>query len=305
MIDELDCTLRELLRAGVPSLDDSHPTPISVDQIAFGPPDDAWRTYLKGSLKRRALDVYLVDVHENMRLRSNERVRTYDHGIVIEDPAPVRLDCHYLVTPWSPAVEATVRAEEEHRLLYQAARALLARRPLVPAAIWGGSLPGSFVALTTDMELPVTVAPPEGYAHFSYFWSAMGPDARWKPALSLIVTLPVLAPHPAGGPPVTTALAAVGVNGGGAADQLVAIGGRLLDARGPGAAVAVPGARVTIGTAGAPPTDVTDTAADGRFRLGRLRPGRYTLGAFAAGLGSVGQPIDVPSPTGDYDLRFT
>src|SRR5687768_16717350 len=179
MIDELDTTLHKLLMSDVAALRKTPSGGLLDAQVSFGPPDDVWRLYVASSLKRKALNVYLVDVHENAKLRSNERVRVYDGGIVADEPAPTRLDCHYLVTAWSPAAETAGRSGDEHRLLYQAARALLARRPLVPAAVWGGTLPGTFVALTDDMRLPMTVAPSEGYMHVSHFWGAMGQDSRW------------------------------------------------------------------------------------------------------------------------------
>jgi hypothetical protein len=304
MIDELDATLHELLEREVPALQDTSTT-IATDQIAFQPPDDTWRSYVTGSLKRRALNVYLVDVHENAKLRTNERVRVYDNGIVADELAPVRLDCHYLVTAWSPATETAGKTAEEHELLYEAARALLAHRPLVPLDVWGGMLPATVPTLPGDAQLPVSVAPPEGYSHLSYFWSAMGTDPRWRPALSLVVTLPVLLPRFDYGPPVTTALAEVGVNGGTAVDQFVAIGGRVLDATGIGDPVAVAGAWVAVETTAGHRIDTTETDADGRFRLGGLSTGTYALRALATGLGSIQRsPVDVPSPTGEYDLRF-
>lgn len=298
MIDELDATLHELLAGAVPALQDVSTT-VADDQVAFRPPDDAWRTHVAGSLKRRALDVYLVDVHENARLRSNERVRVYDQGIVADEPAPVRLDCHYLVTAWSPAQETAGRSADEHRLLYQAAAALLAHRPLVAVDVWGGTLPPTVATLPGDAQLPLTVAPAEGYPHLSYFWSAMGADPRWKPALSLVVTLPVLGRRFDHGPPVATATA--GVEPG---DRLVAIGGRVLDATAAGDPVPVGGAWVAVQDATGRRLSTTETDGDGRFRLGGLGESTYTLSALATGLGSLRRTLDVPSPTGEYDLRF-
>jgi hypothetical protein len=46
----------------------------------------------------------------------------------------------------------------------------------------------------------------------------------------------------------------------------------------------------------------TDTA--GRFIFGGVQPGSYVLRARATGLGEVSRPIDVPSPSGEYDLKF-
>ena len=49
---------------------------------------------------------------------------------------------------------------------------------------------------------------------------------------------------------------------------------------------------------------LTKTNEAGRFTFADLRPGSYQLRAQALGLAPVLRNIDVPSPTGEYDLRF-
>src|SRR5881275_1889471 len=77
-------------------------------QVRFQPPDQHWRTYVSnltlGVQPANALNVYLVDLRENIKLRSNERVRSIENGIASDEPAPRRVDCHYLITAWSPAM---------------------------------------------------------------------------------------------------------------------------------------------------------------------------------------------------------
>jgi hypothetical protein len=48
----------------------------------------------------------------------------------------------------------------------------------------------------------------------------------------------------------------------------------------------------------------TATDARGRFTFVQLRSGNYTLRARVAGLGEIQRPIEVPSPSGEYDVQF-
>src|SRR2546430_6545396 len=95
MIQYLDNLLRHLFLAQIAEI-------TSEDQVSFQPPDENWRGHVT-NLQRNALNVYLVDLREDRQLRSNERVRAVQNGIVSETPAPRRVECHYLITAWSPA----------------------------------------------------------------------------------------------------------------------------------------------------------------------------------------------------------
>ena len=160
MINILNNLLRDLfLTEQVPDLTDP-------GQIRFKPPDEAWRIYVSG-LQVNALNIYLVDLRENRKLRSNERSRSVDNGMVSEEPAPTRIDCHYLITAWSPvdpgpALEPTL---DEHALLYQVTAALKNNEPLNPSRIY----PADSVALNAvpelirEADLPTAVLPVEGF----------------------------------------------------------------------------------------------------------------------------------------------
>ena len=69
--------------------------------------DSSHRTKTGGAmltnLEGNALNVYLVDLRENRQLRSNERVREAKRHRQRNTSAR-RVDCHYLITAWSPAV---------------------------------------------------------------------------------------------------------------------------------------------------------------------------------------------------------
>ncbi|MCA9620775.1 MAG: DUF4255 domain-containing protein [Myxococcales bacterium] len=92
--------LRHLLRARVGKISDDA-------QVRFEPPDDDWKTYVAnltvGGSAALAVNVFLVELRENRELRSNERTRELDNGLVTETKAPRRVNCHYWITAWSPA----------------------------------------------------------------------------------------------------------------------------------------------------------------------------------------------------------
>src|SRR5438094_842473 len=126
MIHHLDNLLRHLFLAQIAEI-------TSEDQVGFQPPDEEWRGYVT-NLRLNALNVYLVDLRENRKLHSNERVRTVQNGIISETPAPRRVDCHYLITAWSPAqpgpaVEPTL---DEHALLAAVTGVLMQNESLIP-----------------------------------------------------------------------------------------------------------------------------------------------------------------------------
>jgi Pvc16 N-terminal domain/Carboxypeptidase regulatory-like domain len=290
--------LRELFLASVPGLT----TP---QQIGFQPPDQDWRAALI-TLNNLALNVYLIELRENRRLRSNERLREVELGVVTETPAARRLDCHYLISAWSgasPQMEPTV---EEHRLLYNVAAALMRQDPLSALRIFGGALPPGFPPELAEADLPATIVPVDGFAKYAEFWGTMaGAVHPWKPAVYAILTVPVLLPREVAGPVVTTRIAryrqAAGALG---EDVLVEIGGHVLDAT-VAPEVVVAGAWVRLEDPTGTPLQTTVTNGRGQFQFAALPPGNYRL-QWRAGALPVQPPraITVPSPTGEYDLRF-
>jgi hypothetical protein len=298
VLDQIDVMLRQLFLDSVPGLT----TP---QQIGFQPPDQDWRAALV-TLNNLALNVYLIELRENRRLRTNERMRQVDLGMVTETPAPRRLDCHYLISAWSgasPQLEPTV---EEHRLLYNATAALVRQDQLSPRRIFGGAFPPGFPAELKNADLPTTVAPVDGFAKYAEFWGTMaGAMHPWKPAVYAIVTVPVLLNKEVAGPMVTTRIAQYRQSGKPTSEEvLVEIGGRVLDARVP-PEVVVSGAWVRLEDAASLPLQTTTTNDEGQFQFAALRPGSYQL-RWRAGALPVQPPraIMVPSPTGEYDLRF-
>lgn len=317
MIDHLNALLRHLLLTKSDSLSEEQ-------QIGFQPPDDEWKSYVSnlttsGGDPANAVNIYLFDLRENTVLRSNELIRTVSEGWVTETPAPRRLDCHYLITAWSPAavtpsVEPTL---DEHALLYEALAVLMDHDPLVPAEIYAPDpLPPGTPEALAGSELPVQVLPPEGFPKYAEFWGTMGADQRWRPAIQLVVTLPVLLSDLAAAPIVTTRLSHYRIGEDGIdAGTSIQIGGHVLDATSPapdGSPSAVEDAWVEIETLAGERLKTTRTNSLGEFEFGELRPGdwpdgppdTYRLRVRLPGYSDVTREIEMPSPSGEYDLLF-
>jgi hypothetical protein len=303
MIRDLDNMLRALMRR-IPEL-------TSDDQISFRPPDQDWRTEVL-NLQELALNLYLVDLRENRKLRSNESVRAGEvDGQVVFVAAPARVDCHYLITAWSPgqpgpAVEPTL---DEHHLLYQAMAVLINNQPLNPARVYGEGNP--ILATLDDLfkrDLPSHVLPVEGFIKQPEFWGTMGTDHHWRPSIYLIVTVPLSLVLPPAGPPVTTAQGRVGrqTSGApsGAADDVSVLAGRVFDATvAPQQPVA--GAWVRLSDSTGREIGVATTDDAGRFAFSNVRAGAYRLEWRTQGKPvPPAREVYVPSYTGEYDLRF-
>lgn len=299
MLLQLDNTLHRLLTSRVPGL-------TQPEQVRFQPPNADWRTHVGSLGTRLGLNVYLVDLRENRRLRSNQRVRTFVNGMVREEPAPPRMDCHYLISAWSPTAitQQLDPTPDEHQLLYETTAALLDASPLNAARIYAPQLPTPVWPADyqrfIDHDLPTAVLPVEGFVKLAEFWGSMGQPQPWRPAAYLVVTVPVLSRRPAfEGPMVTTIRTDFGRPG--AIDEpLYIIGGSVRTATG----APVPQAWLRLENA-LGVTLLTATAdATGRFLLSGLAPGAYTL-RFASPIHvAQSEPISVPSPSGEYELQF-
>jgi hypothetical protein len=208
-----------------------------------------------------ALNIYLVDLRENRKLRSNERVRTIENGVVSEEPAPARIDCHYLLSAWSPAAPgpAIEPILDEHTLLYQAAEVLFRYPPFNPSRVYpaGSAALNAWPIPFRDVDLPAVVLPVEGFNKMAEFWGGMGQGALVKPALYLIVTLPVALLTDIAGPLVTTRITEYRISGRPeTAEVWIHIGGHVLSPARPMAVgsatvqnIAAGGSLVTVDTA--------------------------------------------------------
>ncbi|HUJ10363.1 MAG TPA: Pvc16 family protein [Verrucomicrobiae bacterium] len=301
MLDYLDNLLRHLFLSRIDEITDEA-------QVRFQPPDDDWKNYLStlsvGGQPVNAINVHLADVRENRVYRSNDRTRDLQQGVISETPAPRRVDCHYLITAWSPAkvtpsIEPTV---DEHALIYKVIGALMNAEPLVPRNVYSPNpLPANFPALIADTELPTQILPVEGFAKLAEFWNDMGNVHSWRPMVYFIVTLPVVLATQVTGPMVTTRITEYRQSGKpGTIETWIQIGGTVLAAGQP-----VTNAWVQIQDALFHPLGTVTTSTDGRFTFGGLVAGTYNLRVRAQGFNEAHPGIQVPSPTGSYDIQLT
>jgi len=309
MIDLLDNLLRQILIDQIAQITDEA-------QVRFQPPDQAWRTYVSNLVvagnPANAVNIYLADLRENRKLRSNERIRTVENGIVNEEPSPVRIDLHYLVSSWSPAtvsppIEPTL---DEHALLYQVIAALAQGESVNPTRVYpaGSAALNAWPEAFRNVELPTTIAPVDGFSKLAEFWSGMGQGSLWRPALYLIVTVPVALALQVAGPMVTTRITEYRITGHPETGEVwIDIGGHVRDTTNPlpdGTPAPVDGAWVELLTPGGDRLQLTRTNALGRFTFKDLQRGQYQIHVSAIGLGELLRVVDVPSQTGEYDMQF-
>lgn len=322
MIDHADLLLFRLFRWRIAAL--------SADtQVTFQPPDDDWRASVPGITDSSgnpsaSLNVYLADVRENRRLRSNERERTVVGTDVFETPPARRVDCHYLISAWSPVAVSpmTEPTIDEHALLADVAFTLGTSDPLDPVAICAATRPGlpaiPVPAPLVDEVLPVALLPVDGFPKLGEFWATMGQNHRWKPCVYAVVTVALKeAPLPAG-PMVTTIFTHALQRGRPTTlETRFHIGGTVRVSAVQPQPVAL--AWVELMTTADALITIVRADALGRFVFADVPAGNYHLRARVAALPlppsppappqpaqpvSPVRPITVPEPTGSYDVVF-
>ena len=125
--------VRDLIQLRIPAL--SGPT-----QVGFEPPDEQWKAAMQSGSEER-LNIYLYELRQDLKYRSNERTVSFQNGWLNESRAPERLDCRYLITAWSNVVFAPGATEptlNENLLLYSVVSVLMQNRPLVPVQVYQG-----------------------------------------------------------------------------------------------------------------------------------------------------------------------
>lgn len=306
MIDILDLIIRETLIAGVPGLTGA--------RIGFQPPDDDWRQRV-GASTGVWVNCALVDLREDRHMRQNIRRRITTGSVTVERREPARIRCHYLITAWNAAKDSAQMpaTEQEHTVLGAVLAVLLDADPMVASAVLTPEQLAKVPSTLRESELPVEVVPPEGFTKLAEFWGTVGRATSWRPAVYLIVTMPVPEPDRridgvvhtvltsyAGGPPA---------GDDGSVGQLADVGGIVLDATGgPAAApVPVPDADVVLEDPAGRESARARTDDDGRFVLVRIAPGEYLARVTASGLPPPApQAVRIPgSPDALIELRFT
>ncbi len=277
MFHDLDEVLRQLLIREMPIKNGE------VD-ITFDQPTREW----SGRLSRPTLNFFLHDVRENIKLRQAQEwiVEQNPDGTVTQRRMPVRVDLHYMVTAWAndPA--------DEHNLL---ARSLLAlfRQPHLPPDL----LPE--IMRNQPRPIPLRVAQEDELRNVADVWNAL--DNEMRPSIALTVTLALDPYEPFVAPLVRTRELRFGqaaepasvqelVEGQGS-DVFWTIGGTIHTDQ------PLEKLRLTLVERGLE-VPIQD---EGRFTIGRLRAGDYTLEIAVNGGEPTRHKISVPAP--DYEIE--
>jgi hypothetical protein len=169
MIRDLDATIEALLQQRA-----EPGSELAQAEVSFEIPDGDWRS----GLDTLTVNCYLYDIRENRDMRTNEPLLQRNGSTAGRRRPPVRIDCSYCITAWSPATsESTL---DEHRLLSQILLVLL-RHPVIPAGLLQGSL------VNQIPPYPTVIASPDGVKDQPDFWGAL--DQQLKPSLNYVVTL--------------------------------------------------------------------------------------------------------------------
>ena len=279
MIDELDEALRQLFIRELPIKNNE------VD-VVFDQPKREW----SARLSRPTINIFLHDVRENVKLRQAQFHRAAERtptGQAIQPLNYVRLDLHYVITIWA------TDPEDEHRLLTRALLVLFRHQEL-PNDLIPDSLQNQ------PYPIPLTVAQYETVEKPSDIWNVM--DNQQRPAIMLLATIS-LDPHL---PTVAPLVRTRELHFGQAADP--AQSKRLMEQ-------ARSGSYWTIGGTVRSKKDLANLSlrlvengqtvtlqSEGRFAIGNLKPGDYTLEITAEGLDPTRHKITVPAPDYDFDL---
>jgi hypothetical protein len=278
MIDDLDEVLRQLLIREMPIKNGE------ID-IAFDQPRREW----SARLSRPTLNLFLHDLNENKKLRQAQpmwEVEMGDNGQAVKRRKPVRMDLHYMITAWAN------EPEDEHRLLSRTLMALF-RFPTLPEELLPETLQNQ------PVPIPLMVAQEEELRNPADLWSAM--DNEQRPSISCIVTLALNPYQPVTGPLVRTRELRIGpsrqpqlqqLDDETEPDQFWTIGGRLRSAK------PLEEVRLTLVEM---KQDVL-LQPEGRFVVGNLKAGHYTLDVTVKGRKLNSYKVTVPSP--DYDLEL-
>jgi hypothetical protein len=284
MIADLDETLRELLKAELPVKNNEV-------EISFDQPRREW----SARLSRPTINLFLYDVRENPMLRQHqwETVPSASNGVNLAHMkrTPFRVDCTYVLTTWAS------EPDDEHRLLARAMLALF-RYPILPEKYLQGNMKHQPFDLQTFLAQRDRLTDP------AELWSSL--DNEIRPSVSYVVTLaldpwteitaplvrtftmrsgqaaelPVFQRLPAGQPP----------------NVMLLLGGTVWRKQAGGEALA--GIEVAVKGTGY----FTKTDPQGRFVLGYLPPGEYTLVAWIGDGKPLEKKIALPAKDGDYDL---
>lgn len=282
MLADLDETIRRLLV-------DELPVKNGEIEISFDQPRRDWSS----RISKPTISIFMYDVRENNVLRRHQWERMNGNSrrdLAQLKRSPMRVDCSYIISVWA------ADPEDEHRLLTRCMMALF-RFPALPENRLVDSLQHPPYEIQARLAQHDTLTDP------SDVWNVL--DNELRPSVSYVVTLaldpwqvmtaPIVRTRTfrlgqARGLPQETALQADATRA-----DMVMIGG-VVSARADG----TPLHNIDVALKGTGYLATTD--AEGRFVLGSVPPGTYTLVAWT----SEGKPeqkaIEVPSEAYDMEV---
>src|SRR5262249_5156735 len=176
---------------------------------------------------------------------------------------------------------------QEHQLLGEVLQ-VLSRYPTIPTNFLQGSLAGQ------APPLPMIALHPDALKNMSEFWTSLG--SKLRPSLSVTVTISVPVFPPATMRETISLQTRLEQIGSAAAQvSTVAIAGTVTSAGAPVASATVTVVELGMSVASGP---------DGRFRLGPIAAGNYTL-SVVSGTTTRTRSITVPAAAGsNYDVQL-
>ncbi|MEE8392170.1 MAG: Pvc16 family protein [Anaerolineae bacterium] len=279
MFHDLDEVLRQLLVREIPIRNGE------VD-VKFDQPSRKW----SARLSRPTLNLFLHNIRENIKLRASQQwtVERNPDGTATQRRTPARVALHYMITAWAN------EPDDEHNLLARTLMALF-RQPHLPTDLLPESLQDQ------PMPIPLEVAQEDTLRNPADVWNAL--DNEIRPAITLVITLSLDPYQPIITPLVRTRELRVGQSAGPSTEELVAefgldvfwtIGGTVRTEK------QLEELHLTLVERGLDvPIQVEED--EGRFTIGKLRAGEYTLEVAADGRTLKRHKITVPAP--DYELE--
>jgi Pvc16 N-terminal domain/Carboxypeptidase regulatory-like domain len=284
MFDDLDETIRQLLIAEIPLKN-------AEVEISFDQPKREW----SARQSKPTLNLFLYDVRENNVLRQPQWERLPGNskdGQAHLKRTPFRVDCTYMLTTWASV------PEDEHRLLTRSLLALF-RFPILPADRLVGSL------RNPPYDIQAVLARHDRLTNPAEVWSAL--DNEMRPSVSYIVTL-ALDPWKEITTPVvrtrtlhtgqSTTLPSFRELSEDTREEMQLIGGKVTDSSRDGAPLS--GIDVAIKGTGL----FAKTDPEGRFVLGSVPSGSYTLVVWPLKGKPKEKKISIPEKEGGYDMAI-
>jgi hypothetical protein len=284
MFDDLDETIRQLLIAEMPLKNGEV-------EISFDQPKREW----SARQSKPTLNLFLYDVRENNTLRQPQWERLPGNGNTGQAQlkrSPFRLDCTYMLTSWASV------PEDEHLLLTRCMLALL-RFPILPEDRLVGSL------RNPPFDIQAVLARHDRLTNPAEVWSAL--DNELRPSVSYIVTVALDPWKEITTPVVRTRTLRTGQSitlprrkelTENTVNEMLLVGGQITDSGREG----VPAADIEVAIKGTGLFAKTDP--EGRFVLGSLPPGSYTLVAWPPKGKPKEKKISIPEKEGSYDMAI-